>query len=126
MGTGQNRVQNLMLLLLEATTQLASCEENPGLDVAAATRACRECLATLKQNLANQGISQGGALPTGKALAEDSAPPLELKPMLQSLARQTDHCMVVLGRQLDRTGRELASLRGNQKAIRAYHGQKSR
>lgn len=122
MGTGQNRVQNLMLLLLEATTQLASCEENPGLDVAAATRTCKDCLAALKQNLANQGISQEGSQPTGKTLTENS----ELKPMLQSLARHTDHCMVVLGRQLDRTGRELTSLRGNQKAIRAYHGQKAR
>jgi hypothetical protein len=43
--------------------------------------------------------------------------------MLQCLVHQTDRCTAALSRQLECTARELTSLRGNRKAIRAYYGQ---
>jgi len=121
-GTGQRPVLDLMQQLLDCTGQLAHCEEDPGMEIASVADACRRHRLTLQQIISSQGNHEDATLTLGQVLAEDSEQPVDFKEMLKSLIRQTDRCIASLGRQLERTAGELASLRSSQTAIRVYRG----
>jgi hypothetical protein len=118
----QGDVLDLMLQLLDSTGQLAHCEEDPGMEIAPAANACRGHLLALQQTISSQGNHEGATLTLGQLLVRNSKQSVDIKEMLQSLIGRTDHCIAVLGRQLERTAQELASLRSGQTAIRAYRG----
>jgi len=110
--------------LLHCTAQMAGCEEDSSLDIAAVAGACRSHLIAAQRILSGQKIIQGDSqTTTGGVSSADSRHLADLKEMLKCLVHQTDQCMAALSRQLERTAGELTSLRGNRKAIRAYHGQ---
>ena len=124
MLTGQKHVVDLLQQLLDCTVQLARCEEDPNVEIAVFATACEQHLLALQQLDPSQGgetkETVGGF---GAVSTSDFEQLAGLKGMIQTLVSQTDRCIGVLGRQLERTARDLASLRSSQTALRAYHGQ---
>jgi hypothetical protein len=118
----QGYVLELMQKLLDCTRQLGHCEESAHMEIAPATEACERHLLALQQALAIRGKHEGATPTLRQFLGHNSKQSEDLREMLQSLVAQTDHCIEWLGRQLEGTARELASLRSSQTAIRAYRG----
>ena len=124
MLAGERDSINPLEQLLHCTAQMTGCEEDPDMDIAAVASACRSHLLAVQRILSRQETIHGAPqTKAGGFSPADSEHLVDLKEMLQCLVHQTDQCMAALSRQLERTERELTSLRGNRKAIRAYHGQ---
>jgi hypothetical protein len=122
----QGHFLDLMQQLLDSTGQLAHCEKDPGMEIAPVANACRRHLLALQEIISSQRSYEEATQTLGQVLARNSSQIENLKEMLQSLIGQTEHCIAVLGRQLERTARELASLRSSKTAIRAYRGRQLR
>ncbi|HQN18124.1 MAG TPA: hypothetical protein PKV86_03250 [Syntrophobacteraceae bacterium] len=121
MVSEQKTMADLLQELLDCTRQLARCEEDDGMDTASLAALCKERLAALQQIASSPGDKDEAFQPLEQVLGRNSRELTDLKSMLQSLVDQTDLCIAALLRRLEFTGQELASLRGSQTAVRAYH-----
>jgi hypothetical protein len=121
MITVQKTMADLLQELLDCTRQLARCEEDDGMNTASLAALCKEHLTALQQIISSPGGKGEAFRPLGQVLERNSRELMDLKSILQSLVDQTDLCIAALLRRLEITGQELASLRGSQTAVRAYH-----
>jgi hypothetical protein len=99
--------------------QLASCELDPHVDVAALNRACKDRLAALQRLMALRGSDEKGQ-GSGARTSERS----KLVQALQTLETKTLDCITVLESGLERTDKELGMSRLRNKGVQAYAGKR--
>ena len=117
MSTGcSETIESIIGQLERYLEKLSSCGEDPDLDVAAITGACRSLFADLQ-----------GAMPSGLATAPAAGLATNRKEEIariehacKGLQAKTGRCAAMLRNALDRKEEEIGLLRGTRKAMLAY------